>query len=147
MNITKKGALLIGTLGIVGGMAATVAMQTQATTSTTTAPTPSATTSSAVNRPHRHAPLGGDGNITAISGNTVTMQEEADEGGASYTVDASNAIVTNKGSTATLTNLKVGDKIFVHGTTNGTNIVATSISLGHPGHRGRGKPSGTTSGQ
>ncbi len=82
-----------------------------------------------------HAPAGNDGNITAINGNTITMQEEADEGGASYAVDASNATVTNNGVASTVSNLKVGDKIFVQGTVTGTNVAATEVSVGHPqGH-------------
>jgi hypothetical protein len=62
------------------------------------------------------------------------MAEETDEGGATYTVDASNATVTNNGVAAQLSSLKVGDKIFVKGTVNGTNVVASSVSLGHGGH-------------
>jgi len=77
-----------------------------------------------------HAELGHDGNITVINGNIITMQEEADEGGASYTVDASGATITNKGATASITDLKVGDKIMVKGTVSGNNVAATSISIG-----------------
>lgn len=86
-----------------------------------------------VGKAHGHAPMGGDGNITAINGTTISMQEESDEGGATYTIDASNATVTNNGAASSLSNLKAGDKIFVQGQTSGTNVVATSISLGHPG--------------
>jgi hypothetical protein len=66
------------------------------------------------------------------------MQEEAEEGGASYTIDATSATVTNNGAAATIADIKVGDKIFVQGTTSGNDVTATSISLGHPekgGHR------------
>jgi hypothetical protein len=141
MNITKKGAVLLSTLGLIGGIAGTVAMQTHAadaatTAATTTSTTSATTTGTTQTRPHGHAPLGGDGNVTAINGTTITMQEEANEGGASYTVDASKATVTNNGAAAALSDIKVGDKIFVQGTTNGTNVTATSLSLGHPGGRG-----------
>ncbi len=81
-----------------------------------------------------HAPLGNDGNITAINGTTITMSEEADEGGASYTVNAAGAAVTNNGAAAQLSDLKVGDKIFVNGTVSGTNVTATQISTGMGGH-------------
>lgn len=68
------------------------------------------------------------------------MQEESDEGGASYTVDASNATVTNNGASASLSDIEVGDKIFVQGTVSGNNVAATSVSIGRPngmfGHRG-----------
>ena len=61
------------------------------------------------------------------------MQEEADEGGAIYTVDALSATFEKDGVGASITDLKVGDKIFVDGTVNGTAVTATKISLGHPG--------------
>jgi hypothetical protein len=137
MNVNKTIALVIGGLGLLGGIAGTVAMQTYAQTNSTAATTTQQSTTAAdAAKPHGHAPLGGDGNVTAINGTTITITEEADEGGASYTVDASKATVTNKGATAALTDLKVGDKIFVQGTTSGTNVAATSVSLGHPGGRG-----------
>jgi len=154
MNFTKIGAIMLISLGLISGVAATVAMQTHAQDNTaaaidnTISPAQAAdtttTTNSAATEPKTrgHAPLGGDGNITAISGTTITMQEEADEGGASYTVDASQATVTNNGATADLSALKVGDKIFVQGTTSGTNVTATSISLGFGGCRGQ-KVNGT----
>jgi hypothetical protein len=86
---------------------------------------------------HQHAPMGGDGNITAINGTSITMTEETDEGGAIYVIDASNAVITTNGTAATIASLKTGDKIFVKGTVNGTNVVATSVSIGHGGgHRG-----------
>ena len=83
----------------------------------------------------KHAPLGQDGNVTAINGNTITMQEESDEGGASYTVDAGSATVTKDGAASNLAAIKVGDKIFVKGTVTGGNVTATAIADGH-GHGG-----------
>ena len=80
-----------------------------------------------------HAPLGGDGVVSSISGTTIVMGEESDEGGSSYTVDTSKATVTNNGTSASLSDVKVGEKIFVQGSVNGTNVTATSISLGHQG--------------
>lgn len=85
-----------------------------------------------------HAPLGNDGNITAISGSTITMSEESDEGGASYTVDASKATFLKDGAPATIADLKVGDKVFIKGTVTGTTVAATEVSLGRPQHQGRG---------
>jgi hypothetical protein len=80
-----------------------------------------------------HAPLGGDGVVSSISGTTIVMGEESNEGGASYTIDASKATVTNNGVAANLSDIKVGAKIFVQGTTSGTNVSATSISLSRKG--------------
>lgn len=103
---------------------------------TTAAPAAAAVPDSA--RAHRHAPLGGDGIVSSINGSTIVMAEESDEGGASYTVDASNATVTKNGASASLSGIAVGDKIFVRGTTTGTNVVATSINDGHGAHKGHG---------
>ena len=94
---------------------------------------------------HGHAPLGGDGVVSSISGSTIVVGEESDEGGALYTVDASKATVTNNGASASLSDIKVGAKIFVEGRVNGTSVVATSISLGHHGHGG-GKEANDTDG-
>jgi hypothetical protein len=125
--------------GAGAGVAALASAQT-ATDTTSTSPAAATTNTAGVtqNHPMGHAPLGGDGNVTAINGTIITMQEEADEGGASYTVDTSGATVTKDGATAALSDIQTGDKIFVQGTTSGTNVTATSISLGHPGwgHRG-----------
>src|SRR4051812_24647639 len=87
---------------------ATVAVDTTAGGATTAAITAAST---ADTKPRGHAPQGGDGNVTAISGTTITMAEEADEGGASYTVDASSATFTNNGATGSISDIKVGDKI------------------------------------
>lgn len=133
MNFSKKAAVLLCSLGLIVGVIGTVSLQARATSTTTDQATVTATEKTVDTRPSGHAPLGGDGNVTAINGTTITMQEEANEGGASYVVDASQATVTNNGVNAALSDVKVGDKIFVQGTTNGTNVTATSISLGHPG--------------
>lgn len=133
MNISKKAAVLLTGFGLVAGSAGAIAFQTHAQAAAATSPATTAAEAVEPQHAHNHAPLGGDGNITAINGTTITMQEESDEAGASYTIDASKATVTNNGAAAALTDLKVGDKIFVQGTTSGTNVAATSISLGHPG--------------
>jgi hypothetical protein len=135
--------------GLIAGLAAMASAQVVSTT-TTQAPQAAITSSSSasVDKPESpndpadtdtgskaqgHMPLGGDGVITSISGSSIVVGEESDEGGASYTVDASKATLAGKdGAALTLSGLKVGDKIFVEGAVNGTNVSATSISLGHP---------------
>lgn len=82
-----------------------------------------------------HRPLGGDGIVSSINGSTIMMGEESDENGASYTIDASSATITNKGAAAQISDIKAGDKIFVEGTVTGNTVKATSISLGHPNFR------------
>lgn len=134
MNITKKGMVLLISLGLISGIAATVGLQAHAAGTSGTATIEAEDTDQTIinTTTKGHVPLGSDGNITAIDGTTITMQEEADEGSISYTVDISNATITNNGINVAISSLKIGDKIFVQGTTNGANIVATSISLGHP---------------
>ena len=156
MNTSTKLSLFLGTLGLVVGSVGAIALQSHAQTTPTvtdnsaavTTPAPASTPSpaptsapAAVATPktHGHAPMGGDGVIASINGKTIVMSEEADEGGASYTVDANNAAVTNSGAAAQITDLKVGDKIFVQGTVSGTNVAATSISKGHMGNCGSEK--------
>jgi hypothetical protein len=122
------------------GSTATVAAVTTATTPTTgTADAETADDTTA--RPRGHAPIGGDGVVSSINGTTITIAEEADEGGASYTVNASGATVTKDGVASNLSSITVGEKIFVRGTTSGTTVTATSIETGHPGH---GPETGTT---
>lgn len=126
----KIPMLAAGMLGL--GAIASIGVQAFAQSATPTATTPVATvTTSSNNETHKHASMGGDGIVTSINGTTIVMAEEADEGNASYTIDASK--ITN------LPAIKVGDKIFVQGAVNGANVAATSISLGHPqgrwGHR------------
>lgn len=145
-SLIAGGAAL---LGLVGGLAAIASAQTtlHPASSTPTATVSQTQTAQAdlpetPNDPadapdngasHGHAPLGGDGIVSSINGTTIVIAEESNEGGASYTVDASKATVTDKtGATASLSGIKVGDKIFVQGPVNGTSVAATSISLGHP---------------
>jgi hypothetical protein len=73
-----------------------------------------------------------DGNITAISGSTITLTEEANEGTAVLTVNTSGATFDKNGVASSLGSFAVGEKIFVEGTQNGTTVTATKISSGHP---------------
>lgn len=125
----------VGALGVAGAQSAAAAD----TSTTTSAVTTSGTSAAA--HPRGHAPLGGDGIVASINGTTLTMTEEADEGGATYTIDASNATVTKDGATASLASIAVGDKIFVKGTVTGTNVVATSVNSGRGGAHGFHKDS------
>ena len=142
-------SLVFGLMALVG-LGSGVAIMASAQSATTTAPVVNTTVKAqTVDTPepgdvpdapgavesgtHGHAPLGGDGVVSSINGTTIVVGEEANEGGASYTIDASKAAVTNDGVAGSLADIKVGAKIFVEGTTTGTNVVATSISLGHKG--------------
>lgn len=127
----KKIIALMTVLGLLVGGAAVMgfqayaqqnppASQPQAQAQSQAVPNTQSPTGSC-NCKHGSSLLGGDGVISSINGTTIVISEEANEGGASYTVDAS--AITN------LPSIKVGDKIFVQGTVNGTSVKATSISL------------------
>lgn len=139
------GMAALGLAAGIGGMAAAQSANTAASTATTNASTsttvdiPEPGDVADAPRTRGHAPLGGDGVVTSISGTTIVMGEEADEGGASYTIDASKATFTVNGATGTIADVKVGQKIFVQGPLTGTNVAATKVSVGHPGgHMGKG---------
>jgi hypothetical protein len=153
--LKSKSTLVFGTMALVGLMSGVAVMASaQSTTSTATpvsatvktqtmdtpepgdvADVPGVAESQTSAKTHGHAPLGGDGVVASINGTTIVVGEESDEGGASYTIDASKATVTNNNVAATLADVKVGAKIFVQGTTSGTNVSATSISIGHRGEK------------
>lgn len=126
-TLLALGAMLTG--GIAVGVISLAHAQGVGTTTTTSI----SGETTAEPKAHGHAPLGGDGIVASLSGTTIVMTEESNENGASYTIDASGATVTKDGVSAQLSDIKVGDKIFVQGNVSGTNVSATSISLGHPG--------------
>ena len=64
------------------------------------------------------------GKIATISGNSVTVSNREN---VTYTVDVTNAKVEQKGTTATVSSLTVGDMVIVQGTVNGTTVSATSV--------------------
>lgn len=135
----KTAPIIAGAMAVVGLIAGVATMAgAQSVSTTSSSSTAITSTQPSTQEQHGHAPLGGDGVISSINGTTIVVSEEADEGGASYTIDASKATITNKGgATATLADLKIGDKIFVQGAVNGTSVSATSISLGHPERVGK----------
>lgn len=124
-------------VGAIGAVGAQVFAQSSSATDTPPPQSQSANTNQdASEHPGKgamHAPLGGDGIVTSINGTTIMMQEEVDEGGEIFTVDASAATVTKDGAASTIASIAVGDKIFVKGTVNGTNVIATEIMDGHKG--------------
>jgi hypothetical protein len=65
------------------------------------------------------------GNVTAISGNSITV---TNKGGVTYTVDASSAKVSKHDVTsATITDVVVGDSVVIQGTFNGTSVTASIV--------------------
>jgi len=65
------------------------------------------------------------GNVTTISGNSVTIVNSSN---VTYIIDVTTAKVMKKGvTTATLSNITVGDSVIVQGTVNGTSVTAVSV--------------------
>ena len=65
------------------------------------------------------------GTVSAVSGTSISI---TNTGGATYTIDATNAKVTKDGvSSATISNVSVGDSIIVQGTVNGSAVTGTTI--------------------
>jgi len=76
--------------------------------------------------------LGVFGTVTAINGTNITLsgKQNGPQGTStvSYVVDASHASVyKNKNSVLKISDIKIGDKIFVEGAVNGTSVTATTI--------------------
>ncbi len=65
------------------------------------------------------------GTVSAVNGNTITITNKSN---VSYTVDASGAKISKMGvSSATASNIAVGDSILVQGTFTGTSVAAVNI--------------------
>ena len=84
-------------------------------------------------------PGGVMGTVSAISGNTVTV---TDKDGGTYAIDASSATVNQSGTASTLSSVKIGDTVMVHGTLTTASMTAKAIDDGVPSKGAR--PSGPT---
>ncbi len=69
------------------------------------------------------------GSISSISGSIVTI---LGKDGVTYTVDVSASKLIKHGAIITLTDLKVGDTVLVHGAISGTSIIADTVMDGLP---------------
>src|ERR1700739_1563294 len=73
------------------------------------------------------------GTVSAISGDTITLQSKGfgqNATATTYTVDATNATVTKNGSASSLSSIEGGDTLMVQGTVSGDNVTATKINDG-----------------
>lgn len=134
-NKFTKPFLALAALATVGaGAGASALVSAQTATSSVTAATTIA------GRPEQVP--GVHGKITAINGNTITINDE--RAGTTYTVDASAASVMVGGTpgsaptTGSISSLKVGDMIAAEGTVSGTSVTATKIISGMMGGKGFG---------
>jgi hypothetical protein len=135
MNYMKNNKLTVGLLAaavLVGLGTSAITIASAASTVTT----PSATTAASGYGTHaKRTPPAAMGKVTAINGISITITNAKTS--TTYTVDASNATVTKGGVTsATVSNIAVGDTISVAGTVSGTNVTATTIHDGFGGGRG-----------
>lgn len=64
------------------------------------------------------------GTVSAITGNTLTVTNKSN---VTYTVDATNAKITQGSKTALISNIAVGDAVIVQGAVNGNAVVASTI--------------------
>ena len=74
------------------------------------------------------------GQITAISGTTITLAQpgmpKSNQGTTTYTVDATNAVIVKNKATTTISALVTGDRANVEGTVSGTSVTATKVMVG-----------------
>lgn len=72
----------------------------------------------------------GDGNpvvggtVASVNGSTFTV---TNSGSSTYTIDATNATVMDKGATSTVSAILSGDKVLVQGTVSGSSVTATAV--------------------
>ena len=64
------------------------------------------------------------GTVTSISGNTISITNKSN---VTYTIDATNAKVTQGNTVVTVSSVVVGDNVVVQGTVNGNSVVATTV--------------------
>ena len=146
MNLPKKSALLFSLLGVAAGAAGAAAWQSHAQV----AGTATSTGGPASIGTRQFAPPAAAGNVTAISGNTITITDKRT--GASYAIDASSATIEKFSAPSTpgakptpqnisVSDIKVGDNLIVQGVLTGSSIKAANILDGKLtlGGRWRGK--------
>jgi hypothetical protein len=90
------------------------------------------------------------GTVSAVNGNVITLAAHIGTNGGTavtYTVDATNVVVTKNGAASSVSNIAVGDTLVVQGSVNGTNVTAKTIRDGAmmPGLRNGMGVTGTVS--
>lgn len=64
------------------------------------------------------------GTVSSISGSSITITNKSN---ATYTVDASSAVVAKNNATSSVSEIAVGDNLIIQGAVNGNSITASSI--------------------
>ena len=89
---------------------------------------------------HGHGPRGASGEVTAISGSTLTVLNRNDESVEVNVSDSTEIYLVASQSTGTLSDIQVGSNIHVRGTKNDDGSVdATKIKVAPAGDRAHGK--------
>ncbi len=65
------------------------------------------------------------GTVSAVNGTIITITNKSNT---SYTIDATNATTTKKGSIISVSDIAVGDSVLVQGAINGTSVTASIIT-------------------
>lgn len=128
MSTSIIAAALLAVVGIGAAGAVSAATSTGATTSSTS--------STHAN----HVGAGVRGTVASVSGNIITV---TGKNGTTYTVDATSATFMKsvsgaKPTTATISDIAVGDTVSVRGTVSGDSVTATKVTDGVMTFTGRG---------
>lgn len=130
MNFKKLSALSLVTIAAIGGISYAAVSHAQETINPAAKSAMHGRKMGKGMRPH-----GIVGTVSAISGNTITVNVTKGTTVVSYTVDATNAKVLKNKTASTVSAIAVGDTIMVQGTpttAGGTTITAKMIIDGIP---------------
>jgi len=133
--VTKSLLALAAFLAIGAGAGLTALASAQTTGTTSTVYTTSTKTHVMGNR---QMGQGVFGTVSAVNGTTITLTSKgfgANATETTYTVDASSAkfeksVSGAKPTTATISDIAVGDTVGIRGTVTGTSVVATDVTDG-----------------
>jgi hypothetical protein len=141
--VTPLAALALMLSAAGGFVAEAHADTTTAAATTSTTAVPSSSTDQGPGGNGTHTKPAAVGTVTAVSGDTITLTDK--QSGTTYTVDATTATIMKQLSssgtdqtdakptaptTATISDIAVGDTLMVQGTVSGTSITATRIDDG-----------------
>jgi hypothetical protein len=65
------------------------------------------------------------GTVSAISGNTLTVTTA--QGGVTYSVNVSSAVIKKGNATSSVSSIAIGDKVIVQGSVSGSSVTASSV--------------------
>lgn len=139
-NFSKKAMVMLGSVALLTGAAATIAMQTHA--QTTTQNGIQTTMGNMMGRHFKNmTPPAAMGQVTQVNGTTITVTDK--KTGTTFSVDTQGATIEKfdqttppTKTTISVSQINVGDTVMIQGTVSGTTITATQIIDGMPGKFG-----------